>query len=114
MGPLDMVSLILVVSGLVFFAAGSLGMLRFPDVYTRLHALTKADNLGLGLVVLGLILQVGSLPLVLKLVLIWLLVLFSGAAACHLVAQRALTQGEPESEAGADPARQPRGREGRG
>ncbi|WP_371259013.1 monovalent cation/H(+) antiporter subunit G [Ectothiorhodospira sp. BSL-9] len=93
-----MVSLALVVAGLVFFAAGSLGMLRFPDVYTRLHALTKADNLGLGLVILGLTLQAGSLPLVLKLLLIWFLVLFSGAAACHLVAQRALTQGEAEPE----------------
>lgn len=93
-GPVDMLSLVLVLAGLVFFAAGSLGMLRFPDVYTRLHALTKADNLGLGLVILGLTLQAGSLPLVLKLLLIWFLVLFSGAAACHLVGQRALTQDE--------------------
>ncbi|WP_090209123.1 cation:proton antiporter [Ectothiorhodospira magna] len=79
----------LVLMGLVFFAAGSIGMLRFPDVYTRLHALTKADNLGLGLVVAGVALQAEGVPEVFKLILIWGLVLAGGAAGCHLVAQRA-------------------------
>jgi hypothetical protein len=37
----------LIGAGLVFFVAGSIGLLRLPDVYSRLHALTKADNLGL-------------------------------------------------------------------
>jgi len=41
-------SILLLLAGAVFFLAGTLGLLRFPDVYTRLHALTKADNLGLG------------------------------------------------------------------
>ena len=40
--------------------AGSVGLLRFPDTLTRLHALTKADNLGLGLVVLGLMARAGG------------------------------------------------------
>ena len=39
-------------AGLGFLAAGSLGLLRFPDAVSRLHALTKADTLGLGLIVL--------------------------------------------------------------
>jgi multicomponent Na+:H+ antiporter subunit G len=47
-------SAVLILLGAFFFLAGTLGLLRFPDVYTRLHALTKADNLGLGLTVLGL------------------------------------------------------------
>jgi len=46
--------------GSLFFLAGTVGLLRFPDTLTRLHALTKADNLGLGLVVLGLLPQVAS------------------------------------------------------
>lgn len=70
-----------------------MGLLRFPDVYTRLHALTKADNLGLGLMVLGLALQAGSWAVALKLVLIWLLVLAASAAASHLVARAALRAG---------------------
>ena len=53
-GLLEFLSIALVMAGAVFFLAGTVGLLRFPDFYTRLHVLTKADNLGLGLVVLGL------------------------------------------------------------
>ena len=72
-----------------FFLAGTVGLLRFPDTLTRLHALTKADNLGLGLVVLGLLLQVDSVLAGLKLVCIWLLVLLSGASVSQLIARNA-------------------------
>ena len=63
------------VVGAIFFLAGTVGLLRFPDSFTRLHALTKADNLGLGLVVAGLMLQATGVQEVLKLLLVWLLVL---------------------------------------
>ena len=68
-----------VAAGAFFFLAGTVGLLRFPDTLTRLHALTKADNLGLGLVVLGLLPQAGSALGALKLVAVWLLVLLAGA-----------------------------------
>jgi len=67
--------------------AGTVGLLRFPDTLTRLHALTKADNLGLGLVVAGLAVQADSGLLVLKLGVVWLLVLFSGATVAQLIAR---------------------------
>jgi len=95
---IDVLSMLLIFAGLVFFAAGSAGMLRFPDVYTRLHALTKADNLGLGLVVLGLLIRADTLAPMLKLLLVWALVLVAGAAACHLVAQRAWTRSDGGDE----------------
>ena len=50
---IDLVSSILILAGLFFYLAGSIGLLRLPDLYTRLHALTKADNLGLGLLAAG-------------------------------------------------------------
>jgi len=56
----DSLTVILLIAGSVFFLAGTLGLLRFPDVYTRLHALTKADNVGLGLMVAGLALHGGG------------------------------------------------------
>ena len=56
----DFLSALLMIAGALFFLAGTLGLLRFPDVFTRLHALTKADNLGLGLIVTGLLLQTSS------------------------------------------------------
>lgn len=90
---LDVVSAGLLILGGVFFLAGTVGLLRFPDVYTRLHALTKADNLGLGLVVAGLAVQAESWAVVGKLALIWLLVLVASAFACHLVARAALRRG---------------------
>jgi multicomponent Na+:H+ antiporter subunit G len=84
---LDLWTLIAVAAGAFFFLAGTTGLLRFPDTFTRLHALTKADNLGLGLVMLGLLPQVDSVVAGLKLLCIWLLVLLSGATASQLIAR---------------------------
>ena len=86
-------TVVAVVTGAFFFLAGTVGLLRFPDSFTRLHALTKADNLGLGLVVLGLLPQVPSVSAGLKLACIWLLVLLSGATASQLIA-RTLHRGD--------------------
>lgn len=86
MSPTELLSLLLIGIGVLFFTAGTVGLLRFPDTLTRLHALTKADNLGLGLIVAGLALQADSLAAVLKLVLVWLLVLVASTTACQLVA----------------------------
>lgn len=85
----DGLSGLLLVGGLLFFLAGSVGLLRFPDTLSRLHALTKADTLGLGLVIAGLSLRADSLWEVGQMVLIWLLLLASGATACQLLARQA-------------------------
>jgi multicomponent Na+:H+ antiporter subunit G len=90
---LEWVSALFIFAGLFFFIGGTVGLLRFPDVYMRLHAMTKADNLGLGLTVTGLIMQAESFPLALKLILIWVFVLVGGTTACHLVARAALRGG---------------------
>lgn len=83
----DLVTVVAVAAGMFFFLAGTVGLLRFPDSLTRLHALTKADALGLGFVVLGLLPRVPSVFTGLKLVIIWLLVMLSGAAASQLIAR---------------------------
>jgi multicomponent Na+:H+ antiporter subunit G len=90
----DALAAALVACGLVFFIAGSVGMLRLPDLLSRLHALTKADNVGLGLVCLGVALHLGSLAVAAKLLLVWLLVLVSAAAVAQLIAARARTEKE--------------------
>ena len=91
---LNLWTIVAVAAGAFFFLAGTAGLLRFPDTYTRLHALTKADNLGLGLVVLGLLPQVDTPRAGLKLVCIWLLVLLAGATASQLIA-RAVRRRDP-------------------
>jgi len=93
MTVIDYLSGALLIGGAVFFLAGTLGLLRFPDVYTRLHALTKADNLGLGLMIAGLALQAETWAAAGKLLLIWLLVLLAGASVAHLIANGALRKG---------------------
>lgn len=89
----EFLTLFLLLLGAGFFLAGTLGLLRFPDIFTRLHALTKADNVGLGLIVAGLVLQAESLAVMGKLLLIWLLVLLASASVAHLVARTALRKG---------------------
>ena len=89
---LDAFSIVTIVAGALFYLAGTVGLLRFPDAYTRLHALTKADNLGLVLVVIGLLPQVDGVLAGLKLVLVWLLVMLSSAAVSQLIARSARRQ----------------------
>lgn len=93
MSMTEWLTVILLIVGGVFFLAGTVGLLRLPDVYTRLHALTKADNVGLGLMVAGLALQADSWAVVGKLLLIWWLVLFAGASVAHLIAVAARQRG---------------------
>src|SRR6516162_11767740 len=89
----DLFRMVAIVAGAFFFLAGTVGLLRFPDTLTRLHALTKADNVGLGLVVLGLLPQAGSLRGGFKLICVWLLVLAAGATVSQLIARAALASG---------------------
>lgn len=79
--------------GAAFFLAGTIALLRFPDVYTRLHALAKVDNIGLGFTTLGLLPRVDDPAEGLKLILVWLLVLAASAATSFLVARRVRRRG---------------------
>jgi multicomponent Na+:H+ antiporter subunit G len=90
---LDVISIIAIGAGAFFFFAGTVGLLRFPDALARLHALTKADNLGLGLVVLGLLPRAGSLLYALKLVAIWGLVQLAGATVAQLIGRAVRRKG---------------------
>jgi len=83
----DAFTVVAVLAGLFFLAAGTLGLLRFPDTLSRLHALTKADGLGLGLIVLGLMPQTGSVLAALKLLLIWALAMFAGGTVGQMIAR---------------------------
>jgi multicomponent Na+:H+ antiporter subunit G len=84
---LDIFTVVSVSAGVFFFFAGTVGFLRFPDTLTRLHALTKADNLGLGLIIIGLLPRVASPLLAVKLIGIWLLILLMGAVVSQLIAR---------------------------
>lgn len=91
----EIASAVLLLLGAGFFFAGTVGLLRFPDLYTRLHAITKADNLGLGFVVAGLIVQAPGAATAMKLALVWILAIAAGATVSFLIARRAFLRGLP-------------------
>jgi multicomponent Na+:H+ antiporter subunit G len=82
----DAFTLLCVGAGAILVLASTLGLIRFPDTLSRLHALSKADNLGLGLVVLGLLPQAASVAGALKLICVWLLAQLSAATTSQLIA----------------------------
>ena len=86
---LDIFTVAAIAAGAFFFLAGTVGLLRFPDPLTRLHSLTKADNLGVGLIVLGLLPRADGPIGALKLIAVWLLVQSAGATASQLIARAA-------------------------
>lgn len=83
------IAAVLLLIGCGFFLAGTAGLLRFPDLHTRLHALAKADTVGLGFVTAGLVVLSGSWLVALKLVLIQALVVTAGATAASTIAGHA-------------------------
>ena len=92
-GALDVASWILLAAGGFFSIVGGIGLLRMPDFYTRIHAASVTDTLGVGLILLGLVLQAGWTLVTAKLVVIGLLILFTSPTATHALAKAALERG---------------------
>jgi multicomponent Na+:H+ antiporter subunit G len=97
MSAVDGAAALLLAIGGFFYLAGTVGLLRFRDVHSRLHALTKADNLGLLFVCLGLALLDGSLRVAALLAVIWMLGMVAAAVSAHLIARRAVRQSGDET-----------------
>lgn len=85
---LEVMSALLLLSGCFFFTSGTVGLIRFPDVRSQLHSLTKADNLGLGLILLGVALLAGSWTIAGVLLLTWLLALGAASVSAQVIAGR--------------------------
>lgn len=90
---LDVGSWILLIAGSFICVTGGVGMLRFPDFFTRIHAAGVTDTLGAGLIFGGLMLQAGLTLVLAKLVMILLFMLFTSPTASHAVAKAALHSG---------------------
>ena len=92
-GTLDILSWIIIVLGAGFSIVGAIGLLRFPDFYTRLHAAGITDTLGAWLILFGVLLQVESWLVATKLVLIVVFLFFTSPTATHALARAALASG---------------------
>lgn len=93
----DTITVVFSAAGLLFFFAGTAGIIRFPDTLSRLHALTKADNVGLGLLIVGLAFQAPDWQSLGKLALIWVLALLAAGTTAQLVARSALSRRAPQA-----------------
>ena len=104
---LDVLSWVAIASGLFFILVGTVGILRMPDVYTRLHAAGMTDTMGAGLLLLGMALQtiIGIMHgessywfVLVRIVFIYGFLLFTSPIACHALARAGIAGGvEPWS-----------------
>ena len=86
---LDMLSWVLLMGGSFFGISGGIGLLRFPDFYTRMHAAGVTDTLCAALILPGLMLQAGWGLVLIKLFLILALLLLTSPTATHALARAA-------------------------
>ena len=86
-------SAISILIGLFFVLGGTLGVLRLPDFFTRLHAAGMTDTLGAEMILIGLIIQAGFTQMSLKLILVGLFLLLTSPTATHAVASAAYQAG---------------------
>ena len=82
-----------VAAGALLAIIGAVGVLRFPDVYTRIHAASITDTGGAGLIILGLALLSGLTPITLKLLLVWVFIVLTTPAAANALANAAFGSG---------------------
>ena len=90
---IDVLSFALIGIGSFSLIIGALGVLRLPDVYTRMHAASITDTLGAGTIILGLIIQAGLTLVAGKLFLILIFLFFTSPASSFALAHAALSGG---------------------
>ena len=90
---LDVLSWVMLLTGAGFVLVGGIGILRLPDLYTRMHAASLTDTLGTLLVLLGIALQAGLSLASIKLAAIGMFLLLTGPTATYALANAALLSG---------------------
>ena len=91
---LDVLSWICVLAGIFFMVVGTVGIIRMPDVYTRLHAAGMTDTMGAGFLLLGMCFQVAPGLITVRLILVYAFLLFTSPIATHALARAALVGGD--------------------
>jgi multicomponent Na+:H+ antiporter subunit G len=91
---IDVLSWAALLGGGFFYVVGAIGLNRMPDIFTRLHAVSVSETLGVGLMTLGMLLQAGPTLVAVKLILIMVVLMWTGAVATHALARAALHDGE--------------------
>ena len=90
---LDVLGWAALVTGGFFCVVGALGLNRMPDVFTRMHATSVSDTLGVGFLTIGMLTQTDDWTVAIRLVIIVLVLYVTGAVASHALARAALHDG---------------------
>ncbi len=96
---MDIIVILLIICGLIFFTGGTVGLLRFPDFYSRLHPAGKLDTMGSLFIMIGLALfnlhhfSMGNLLTSLKLILIVVFVFMASPTAIHAIVDAGVRAG---------------------
>lgn len=111
----DLVSAVMLAGGSFFLIVGAIGLIRMPDVFTRMHAVSVSETMGVGLILGGLMVQGGFTLITFKLVCLFLLLFFTSPVASHAIARAAMADGVkpilggPEIDGRSDRLREPLG-----
>lgn len=89
----SIISWLLIVAGSIFTVIGAIGLIRMPDLFTRMHAASVTETLGVGFMFIGLMLQAGIGINALKLLFLLGFFFFTGPVVTHALAQAALQAG---------------------
>ncbi|MFC4667605.1 monovalent cation/H(+) antiporter subunit G [Seohaeicola nanhaiensis] len=104
----EVLSWIFIVSGSFFTVVGAVGVLRFPDFWARLHAVSVSDSGGVILLLLGMAMQAGWTLITVKLIIIGIFLFITGPTATHAAASAALVSGlRPKEHPGLTGAQTP-------
>ncbi|ODN68866.1 monovalent cation/H(+) antiporter subunit G [Methylobrevis pamukkalensis] len=98
-GLLDILTGLLLLAGGVFAVAGALGLLRFPDVYTRMHAASKAGTLGSGFALVAVAVYAADLGVAIRAIAAVMFLMLTAPISAHLLARAALLAGYPPAPA---------------
>ena len=88
-----MIAYLFIFLGLVFMFFGTLGIIRFPDIYTRLQTSSKCDTAGAIALLVGLILKQGLDSFSLRILIILVFLLLTNPVATHAIARSAAIRG---------------------
>jgi multicomponent Na+:H+ antiporter subunit G len=91
---LDAIIIILFLVGIFFFIVGTVGLLRLPDVFTRIHATTKSDTLGAASILTALALYSGEFFTASKMFLLITFIFLANPTSAHAIARAAYLSGE--------------------
>jgi multicomponent Na+:H+ antiporter subunit G len=89
----EIFSWVAILLGSAFMVIGAIGTLRFPDFWSRVHAVSVADSAGMLLLTLGMCIQGGFTLVTVKLIIIGIFLFITGPTATHAVANAALVSG---------------------